>query len=499
MNSPVSTSLKSISQLVLHNRFADLGSAFSTSVRPSAFDDFKLISHSSSAAALIDLDSDSVDEPEFTQYLTGQLPWPKSRPLAQVYSGHQFGQWAGQLGDGRALLLAEVENQIGEYWDIQIKGAGPTPYSRGADGRAVLRSSIREYLCSEAMHGLGIPTTRALALFASDAPIYREEVETAALVVRMAPSHIRFGSFEHFYHGGQHEQLKQLIDFTIENYYPECLKQSKPVLAFIEEVVKRTASMIAQWQGVGFCHGVMNTDNMSVLGLTLDYGPFGFMEAWNAGHVCNHSDHQGRYAFNQQPQIGQWNLIAWISCFLPWVEEDDARAAIAQYSPTLNAEYEALLLNKLGLEIKQEGDEELIASLFKLLQENHPDYTNFYRALSSLPSSANADSLARTAVTDLFMNREAIHQWLDVYQLRLQAESSDDTQRHIRMQTINPKYVLRNYLAQQAIDKALQKNYSEIDVLLQLLSDPFAEQPKMQAYAEPAPEWACGLEVSCSS
>ena len=495
MNAP----LKSLSQLTLHNRFAELGSAFSSSVLPSAFDDFKLISLSSSTAVLIDLDTHSVDDPVFTQYLTGQCPWPGSKPLAQVYSGHQFGHWAGQLGDGRALLLAEVENNVGQYWDIQIKGAGPTPYSRGADGRAVLRSSIREYLCSEAMHALGIPTTRALALFASDAPIYREEVETAALVVRMAPSHIRFGSFEHFYHGGQHDELKQLIDFTIEHYYPECLNANKPVLAFIEAVVKRTASMIAQWQAVGFCHGVMNTDNMSVLGLTLDYGPFGFMEAWNAGHICNHSDHQGRYAFNQQPQIGQWNLIAWISCLLPWVEEGDARAAIAQYSPALNAKYEALLLKKLGLHVKQEGDEDLIASLFKLLQANHPDYTNFYRALSHLPMDANADSPDRASVTDLFLNREAIHEWLDIYQQRLQAESSDDTQRHIRMQSINPKYVLRNYLAQQAIDKAQQKDYAEIDVLLKLLSQPFDEQPEMQDYAQAAPAWAKNLEVSCSS
>lgn len=497
MTSPDKPALKSISQLMLHNRFADLGSAFSSPVTPSAFDDFKLVSLSASAAALIDLDAQSTTEPEFTEYLTGQLPWPQSKPLAQVYSGHQFGQWAGQLGDGRALLLGEVENQAGEYWDIQIKGAGPTPYSRGADGRAVLRSSIREYLCSEAMHGLGIPTTRALALFASDAPIYREEVETAALVVRMAPSHIRFGSFEHFYHGGKHEELKQLIDFTIENYYPECLDADKPVLAFIEAVVVRTAKMIAQWQAVGFCHGVMNTDNMSVLGLTLDYGPFGFMDAWDAGHVCNHSDHQGRYAFNQQPQIGQWNLIAWISCFLPWVEEDDARAAIAKYSPLLNAEYENFLHKKLGLETTEEGDEQLIADLFKLLQENHPDHTNFYRALSHLPQ--NADSLERTAITDLFIDRDGIRQWLDDYQQRLQKESSDDAQRHIRMQGINPKYILRNYLAQQAIDKAQQKDYSEIDKLLTLLSQPFAEQPEMQAYAKPAPDWASGLEVSCSS
>ena len=491
--------LKSVSQLTLHNRFADLGSAFSSFVSPSAFDDFHLLSLSSTAAALIDLDTESVKEPEFTQYLTGQRQWPRSAPLAQVYSGHQFGQWAGQLGDGRALLLAEVENNKGDYWDIQIKGAGPTPYSRGADGRAVLRSSIREYLCSEAMHSLGIPTTRALALFASDAPIYREQVETAALVVRMAPSHIRFGSFEHFYHAGQHQQLKQLIDFTIEHYYPECLDADKPILAFIQAVVQRTAAMIAQWQAVGFCHGVMNTDNMSVLGLTLDYGPFGFMEAWDARHVCNHSDHQGRYAFNQQPQIGQWNLIAWISCFLPWVEEDDARGAIAQYSPLLNAQYTALLHKKLGLETTQEGDEDLIASLFQLLQENHPDYTNFYRALSHLPVDANGESPDRARVTDLFVNREAIHAWLDVYQQRLQRESSDDAQRHIRMQAINPKYVLRNYLAQQAIDKAQQKDYAEINVLLELLSKPFDEQPEMQAYAEPAPDWAKSLAVSCSS
>lgn len=491
--------LSSISDLAIQQRFARLGTDFSTPTPSAAFNDFSLISHSSSALALLDLAPEAVKEDKFTYYLTGQQQWPDSQPVAQVYSGHQFGHWAGQLGDGRALLLGEVKNQAGEYWDIQLKGAGPTPYSRGADGRAVLRSSIREYLCSEAMHGLGIPTTRALALFASDAPVYREKVESAALVVRMAPSHIRFGNFEHFYHGGQHEQLKQLIDFTIDNYFPECLHQANSILAFIEKVVERTAKLIAQWQAVGFCHGVMNTDNMSVLGLTLDYGPFGFMEAWNVGHICNHSDHQGRYAFNQQPQIGQWNLIAWISCFLPWVEEDDARAAIGKYSVIFDTEYKRLLMAKLGLETELAGDEELIGELFKLLQANHADYTLFFRQLSYLPKDADTDNLKRTAVADLFINREAAHQWLDRYQHRLQTEPETDAQRHIRMQSVNPKYVLRNYMAEQAIRQAKQKDYSEINNLLTLLEKPFDEQPEMEAYAQLPPDWASSLSVSCSS
>ncbi len=487
----------SLSSLHLQHRFADLGDAFSTAVHAEPLHNIELASYSPAAGQLLDLPADISADAHFIPWLSGQQPWPGARPVAQVYSGHQFGVWAGQLGDGRALLLGEVENRRGELWEIQLKGAGSTPYSRGADGRAVLRSTIREYLCSEAMAALGVPTTRALALFASDTPVYRESVETAALLVRLAPSHLRFGHFEHFYHRRQHAPLAQLIDYAIAQHFPACADSPEPELALLQAVVERTARLVAHWQALGFCHGVMNTDNMSLLGLTLDYGPFGFIEQWDAGHICNHSDVQGRYAFNRQPQVGLWNLQAWASCLLPWVEEAAIRTALEGYSDYLDACYKRHLLDKLGLQREQAGDEALVGALFTLLQAQQPDYTHFFRALSHLPG--NADSLQRGEVTALFADGAAVQPWLDRYQQRLQRESCSDAQRHIRMQAVNPKYILRNYLAQQAIDKAKAHDYTQINTLLRVLSQPYAEQPEHHHYSAAAPPWAKDLVLTCSA
>jgi len=270
--------------------------------------------------------ADWADE-QALQVFGGNGAWPGMAPMATVYSGHQFGAWAGQLGDGRALLLGEVETASGPL-EIQLKGAGQTPYSRRGDGRAVLRSSIREFLCSEAMHGLGIPTTRALALVASPQSVRRETIETAAVVARVAPSFIRFGHFEHFAHSGQprhHEVLQRLLDFVIEHHFPALAGQPQPALALLDEVVRRTAELMADWQAAGFCHGVMNTDNMSILGLTIDYGPFGFLDAFDPGHVCNHSDHGGRYAFARQPSVAFWNLHALAQALLPLIDDHHSR------------------------------------------------------------------------------------------------------------------------------------------------------------------------------
>lgn len=488
---------KTLEQLKLDNRFASLGEAYFSRLPPSPFPDLELASYSPAAAALLDLGETELRRPEFTRRMTGLDAWPGSEPLAQLYAGHQFGVWVPQLGDGRAILLGEVLNEAGEHWDIQLKGAGPTPYSRMGDGRAVLRSTIREYLCSEAMHGLGIPTTRALALFTSQAPVYREEVETAAMLIRMAQSHIRFGSFEVFYHRGQQEEVKRLADFVIQHYFPECLDGDEPYVDFLRRVVKDTAELIAQWQGVGFCHGVMNTDNMSILGLTLDYGPYGFMEAWNAAHVCNHSDVNGRYAFNQQPQVGQWNLVALVSCFLPLIGEDKARAVIETYASEFDRAYSGILRQKLGLLTRDDSDDELIGGLFSLLQENHPDYTLFFRRLCDFSTEEGAD---HSAIEDLCINREAVRAWLEQYRQRLLAEGSDDALRSEQMKRMNPKYVLRNYMAEVAIRKARDEgDFSEVDQLLSLLSQPYDEQPEREHYADLPPDWASGIEVSCSS
>lgn len=298
--------MPTLTNLNFTNRYARLPAAFYTRQAAAPLPAPYLVSFNPAAAALIDLHPDAAQLENVAEMLTGNLPLPGQDSLAALYSGHQFGIYVPQLGDGRALWLGEIRTANGEHWELQLKGSGLTPYSRMGDGRAVLRSSIREYLCSEAMAGLGIPTTRALSITGSDEPVYRETPETAAVVLRMAPSFIRFGSFEVFYYRNQHDLLRMLADFVIDTYYPQGRAAANPYLYLLEQAVERTARLIAQWQAVGFCHGVMNSDNMSILGLTMDYGPFGFLDAFDPGHICNHSDHGGRYAYDQQPQIGLW-------------------------------------------------------------------------------------------------------------------------------------------------------------------------------------------------
>lgn len=292
------------------NRFAALGQPFYTRLAPNPLRDPYWVGRSALMAKTLQLDEHWWQSQQALEAFSGHNHLAGSDPLASVYSGHQFGHWAGQLGDGRALLLGEIQLSDGSAWELQLKGSGLTPYSRMGDGRAVLRSSIREFLASEAMHALGVPTTRALCITGSDQPVRREEMETAAVVTRAAPSFIRFGHFEHFCYSGQHDALRHLADFVIAHFYPECQTAEQPYAALLEAVTQRTAALIAHWQAVGFCHGVMNTDNMSILGLTIDYGPFQFMDGFDPGHICNHSDTMGRYAFGNQPAVAHWNLRA---------------------------------------------------------------------------------------------------------------------------------------------------------------------------------------------
>jgi uncharacterized protein YdiU (UPF0061 family) len=395
-----------------------------------------------------------------------------------------------------------MRDKQGNLWEIQLKGAGITPYSRSGDGRAVMRSTIREYLCSEAMHGLGIPTTRALCITGSDDEVYREHIESAAVLVRMAPSHVRFGSFEVFYYRDQHEQLRQLADHLLKYHFPALSDDSRPYLAMFSQVVEKTASLIAQWQLVGFSHGVMNTDNMSMLGLTLDYGPFGFLDAYDPDFVCNHSDHEGRYAFSRQPSVGQWNLTCLAQSMLPLFSEDVhqavelAQEALAGYEKVFMQTYTLGMHAKLGLKEHMEGDHSLVTDLLQRMQDNNVDYTRFFRALSGFEQ---ADKGQTCAAADEFVNRQAFHEWARDYAQRLQREQSRDKERLLSMQNTNPKYILRNYLAQNAIEKARHKDYSGIDRLLQVLSQPFDEQREADIYAALPPDWARKLSVSCSS
>jgi serine/tyrosine/threonine adenylyltransferase len=384
--------------------------------------------------------------------------------------------------------------------ELQWKGAGLTPYSRMGDGRAVLRSSIREFLCSEAMHALGIPTSRALSVAGSDQGVMRETVETSAVVVRMAPSFVRFGSFEHWFYRNKSDELKILADYVIDRFYPELRAEDNPYVGLLREVTVRTAHMIAHWQAVGFMHGVMNTDNMSILGLTIDYGPFGFMEAFDPGHICNHTDQQGRYSYSNQPQVGHWNCYALGQALLPLIGEvEAAQAALDVYQPAFAAKLDELLHAKLGLtqlEQPADADRALFDGMFALMQANGVDFTLFFRRLSGLRA---ADASGDEPLRDLFIDRPAFDAWAIQYRERLQAEASDDAQRQLAMNKINPKYVLRNYLAQVAIEKAQNKDFSEVERLLAVLQRPYDEQPEHDHYAALPPDWASHLEVSCSS
>lgn len=490
------------------NRFHGLGAEFFTELQASPLPDPHWVAVSASCTDLLGWPADWWQPTSALAAFSGNAAWPGMRPLASVYSGHQFGVWAGQLGDGRALWLGEVEAPAGPL-ELQLKGAGPTPYSRRGDGRAVLRSSIREFLCSEAMAALGIPTTRALCLVGSrELKIQRETVETAAVVTRVAPSFLRFGHFEHFAHHGQLAQLRQLFDYFLQTYAPECADASHPVAAVLARVAGQTADLIAQWQAVGFMHGVMNTDNMSMLGLTIDYGPFGFMDGFNPGHICNHSDHQGRYAFARQPQIGLWNLHALAQALFPLMStaETDADAAAEELQDALEVYRErfgqsllAAMRAKLGLLDALEEDGLLIDDWLRLLAKHQSDYTLAHRRLSAFDPDQPPEAQVHAPLRDLFLDREAFDAWAGRYAQRLKKAAADtSSSRAARMNAVNPAVVLRNHLAQTAITKAEAGDFSEVQRLQQVLSRPY-DDPINPADAGLPPDWAQHLEVSCSS
>jgi serine/tyrosine/threonine adenylyltransferase len=473
----------------------NLGAGFAIAQAPQALPQAHWIARNAQLADELGL-ADWLHSDDALAMLSGASQAPGGN-LATVYSGHQFGVWAGQLGDGRALLLGEVHTPQGRM-ELQLKGSGVTPFSRGADGRAVLRSSIREFLCSEAMHGLGIPTTRALAMIGSPLPVRRETVETAAIVTRVAPSFLRFGHFEHLAHTAPDDALlRQLADGTIQGFYPAAADAANPYAALLEAVTLRTAALIAQWQAVGFCHGVMNTDNMSMLGLTIDYGPFGFLDGFDPKHICNHSDHHGRYTWAQQPNIALWNLHALAQGLMPLIGDSDA--ALAALEPFKTAFPQALLSGmraKLGLLGVRDDDRMLADDLLRLMAAERTDFSILFRRLCHFDSAAGA---ANEPLHDLFIDRAAFGAWADRYRLRLEAEHSIDAERALRMTRCNPKYMLRNHLAEGAIQQARVGNFSEVHRLLKILQNPFDEQPESEADAGLPPDWAQQLEVSCSS
>ena len=480
-------------QHTFFDQFREQGDLHFSPVLPARLDDPVMVSSNKLLAEELGIDPAELATSEMLEIMGGNFMTANIKPIALVYSGHQFGVWAGQLGDGRAMTLGELPaGDSSAIWDIQLKGAGPTPYSRFADGRAVLRSSIREYLCSEAMHGLGIATTRALCLVDSKSQVYREEIESGATVCRVAQSHIRFGSFEHFHYRNQPESVKALADYVIQRNFPEWAEADNKYYLMFKNCVMKTAKMIAQWQSVGFNHGVMNTDNMSIIGDTIDYGPFGFLDTYDPDHICNHSDTSGRYSFKNQPSVGLWNLNALATSLTSLIDNEDLISALKQYEPEFLDQFRHIMAGKIGLEEYRHDDEQLINQLLELLQINNVVYSIFFRALSAFSDD-------NKSIRDQFIDREGFDSWAEKYSARLIQQDQTDQQRRQSMNAVNPKYVLRNYMAQTAIEVAKQGDYSEVNLLLDILQSPYKEHPEAEKYAGLPPDWADQLSVSCSS
>ena len=486
-----------VPELAWKQRYASLGPDFVVALSPTPLPEPYWVARNRPLASALGLPQPWGSNDALLQTFTGNTAPAGAAQSASVYSGHQFGVWAGQLGDGRACSLGELQGL-----EVQLKGAGPTPFSRRGDGRAVLRSSIREFLCSEAMHALGVPTTRALCITGSDAPVWREERETAAVVTRVAQSFVRFGHFEHFSHGQQHGKLKTLADYVIDHFYPTCREHvgdgAQPYVALLAQVTQRTAEMVAHWQSVGFCHGVMNTDNMSILGLTLDYGPFQFLDAYDPAHICNHSDTQGRYAFYKQPNVAYWNLYCLGQALMPLI--DDQEQAIAALE-TFKTHYPQALATrfaaKLGFSQAHDTQRPLIEMALKLMAQDRVDFTIFWRHLSHWAAGMD---LADARVRDLFMDRAGADALLQAFRA-LHAQDDTDARAAVstRMLRANPTYVLRNHLGELAIRAAKAKDFSVLQALQTVLEDPFDEHPDHEAWAGFAPDWAAGIEISCSS
>lgn len=500
----------------------DVTGALYSRVSPTAVAAPGLVAGSPECAALIGLDPAELGSEEFARVFGGNALVPGMDPFAMAYGGHQFGHWAGQLGDGRAINLGEVRGPEGEGWTLQLKGAGMTPYSRRADGLAVLRSSVREFLCSEAMHHLGVPTTRALSLVTTGDQVMRDmfydgnaKLEPGAIVCRVSRSFVRFGSFELPASRGDEALLRDLADHVIRTSFPGlgAPPSGTPIpaeiyVAWVREVVRRTAVMVAHWMRVGFVHGVMNTDNMSILGETIDYGPYGWLEGYDPGWTPNTTDAQGkRYRFGHQHQIAHWNLTRFASAVVPLAGDVAAlQEAVDSFQSVYTEAWTGMLAAKLGLpEFEEERDGPLAVELFRILELQETDMTIFFRELARPLTGDPVGALAAAAYGDGFEpeTRAALEAWITSYRDRMAALGVEDGPRRARMDGANPRYVLRNYLAQVAIDRAAKGDHEGVTELLEVLRRPYEDQPGRDDYAARRPEWArhragCSM-LSCSS
>jgi uncharacterized protein YdiU (UPF0061 family) len=471
--------------LKFNNIYSHLPQQFYSKVKKEKITDQPILLHfNQDLGKLLDFDQEILTDFKSLKNWVGDGDIAGSNPLAMVYAGHQFGQYVTRLGDGRALLIGQVIATNDRLYDLYLKGSGITPYSRMGDGRAVLRSSIREYLACEAMYNLGIPTTRCLALIATNKSVIRERIEPGAIVIRVAESHIRFGHFEYFHYHQDYENVKILANHVIENYYPHLLKENNKYHLWLEEIVKNTALMIAKWQAIGFCHGVMNTDNMSILGLTLDYGPFGFMESYNPDFICNHSDYSGRYAYNQQPQIAHWNLYALAYALQSLIKLEEAIAIIEAFGPLFSDFYSKEMCLKLGFEENKPEIIILWSDLLKIMAEFGTDYTLTFYDLK------NSEEFLKH-----FQHHEKALKWLERYQKALICNKLAN-----QPNNYNPRYILRNWVAEETIRKIEDKNdLTALEKMMIMLASPFEVKDKYEQYAAFASSTLKNLCVSCSS
>lgn len=477
---------KKLADLNFTNRLFKSAPFLFATVKPQPLLEPKLLHLNTDLTNRLGIDEVATSNPSFLRFLNGDLEFEGLFFGASFYSGHQFGHYVPRLGDGRAITLGELKNDQGQYFELQLKGSGLTPFSRMGDGKAVVRSSLREYLASAHLKALGIPTTEALAVIAGTDDVYREEIEKSAIVLRVAESFLRFGHFEYYAHTNQKDELKELVEFAITHYFKDYAGHPNRFVLFYQEVIKRTAKLFASWQAVGFCHGVLNTDNMSLLGLTLDYGPYGFIDHFDQDHICNHSDHEGRYSLGNQPGIGMWNLERLGDALASFMGQEDKQRTLETYPPLFLYEYRRLLLEKCGLQKLHVDDEDFLRSLLNMLVETKLDYTNFFRSLCRYQKGSFALEGIETT--------PALKKWLEAYHQRLELEELTEKQRELQMLKINPKFILRNYLAQEAI-----LDHSLIEDLYNVLTHPYDEWEAFVSWSKPAPARFKNLSVSCSS
>lgn len=481
-------------------RFATLGAPYVQAAAVLPLPDAHLLYLNAELAQHIGLDRSWCETSAALQRFAGNAPWPGQQAFASAYAGHQFGNWVPRLGDGRVLTLAEWHTPDNEPVELQLKGAGPTPFARGSDGRATMRSSVRELLACEALHALGVPTTRTLALVGSSLAVQREERETAAVLTRTAPCFVRFGHFEFHAHHGTPAQLATLADHVIDHHFVQVERQPQRHAAWLAEVVERTAALFAHWQTLGFCHGVLNTDNLSILGLTLDYGPYGFMERFRPRHVCNASDHEGRYAYRAQPAIGRWNCARLLDACQsllapqPQAARERAQALLARYDAVYHREVMRRWRAKLGLRDARTGDADLLNRWLTLLQRGKADFTLAFRQLADAIDADPPEGVIQ--VPDI--QDDTVRTWLQDWRARLASEGGESADRAAAMRRVNPLYVLRNHLAQAAIDDVQRGSPTELHRLLSVLARPFDAQAGMERYAAP-PRDGRELEIGCSA